>query len=85
VGTGKPRPDVYLRACELLRVGPERAVGVEDSPGGIMAAHAAGMGVIAFPGQAFDLSADILSLAGARIASLSDLTPDVVAGARRAG
>ena len=83
VGGGKPRPDVYLRACELLGVPPERAVAVEDSPGGLMAAHAAGMGAIAFPGPAFALSPDVLSLAGATIVSLSQLTPELVLSARR--
>ena len=82
VGGGKPRPDVYLRACELLGVPPEQAVAVEDSPGGLMAAHSAGMGAIAFPGPAFVLSPEVLSLAGATIDSLAQLTPELVLSAR---
>jgi HAD superfamily hydrolase (TIGR01509 family) len=83
VGGGKPKPDVYLRACQLLGVPPTRAVAVEDSPGGLMAAHAAGMGAIAFPGPAFVLPPEVLRLAGATIGSLTQLTPEVVLSARR--
>jgi len=83
VGRGKPEPDVYLRACQILGVAPDQAVAVEDSPGGLMAAHAAGMGAIAFPGPAFSLSPDVLSLTGATIHSLAQLTPELVASAGR--
>lgn len=83
VGGGKPRPDVYLRTCQLLGIPPERAVAVEDSPGGLMAAHAAGMGAIAFPGPSFVLSPEVLGLAGATIDCLTQLTPELVLSARR--
>lgn len=39
----KPRPDIYLMACESLGVSPAQAMAVEDSPNGIRAAHRAGM------------------------------------------
>lgn len=39
----KPRPDIYLMACESLGVSPGEAVAIEDSPNGIRAAHSAGM------------------------------------------
>jgi beta-phosphoglucomutase len=41
VPRGKPEPDGYLRALELLGVRPEDAVAIEDSPPGIAAAKAA--------------------------------------------
>jgi HAD superfamily hydrolase (TIGR01509 family) len=45
----KPGPDVYLRAAELLGVPPQRCVAVEDSPTGVVAAHAAGCRVLVVP------------------------------------
>lgn len=40
---GKPAPDLYLKAAELLSVAPERCIAVEDTPSGIASAKAAGM------------------------------------------
>jgi beta-phosphoglucomutase len=44
---GKPFPDIFLRAAELLRVAPSDCWVVEDSKPGISAGLAAGMKVIA--------------------------------------
>lgn len=41
---GKPAPDLYLRAAQNLDIRPQECVVVEDSPSGIQAAHAAGIG-----------------------------------------
>lgn len=46
---GKPAPDIFLRAAELLGVAPEKCLVVEDAPAGILAAQRAGMQVIAVP------------------------------------
>jgi HAD superfamily hydrolase (TIGR01509 family) len=43
VPQGKPEPDGYLRALDLLVLRPEDAVAVEDSPPGVAAAKAAGL------------------------------------------
>lgn len=43
VSRGKPNPDIYLKACEMLGVAPEDAIGVEDSINGVKACHAAGL------------------------------------------
>ena len=43
VPRGKPEPDGYLQALELLRVRPGDAAAIEDSPPGIAAARAAGL------------------------------------------
>ena len=43
VPTGKPAPDGYLRAAELLGVDPARCVAYEDSHTGVAAARAAGI------------------------------------------
>lgn len=47
VEQGKPAPDVFLRAAELLGKRPEDCVVLEDSAAGVTAANAAGMQVIA--------------------------------------
>ena len=52
VENGKPAPDIYLKACELLGVKPENAAAVEDSFNGVRAAHAAGMVTIMVPDMA---------------------------------
>lgn len=46
VTDGKPSPEGYLLACAELGVAPERCAGVEDSPSGIAALLAAGVGTI---------------------------------------
>ena len=49
VKRGKPAPDVYLYACEVLGVQPENCYAVVDSPNGVMSAHAAGCRTIMIP------------------------------------
>lgn len=50
VARGKPAPDLFLHAASTMGFAPSRCVVVEDSPAGIVAAHAAGMRVFAFVG-----------------------------------
>ncbi len=45
----KPAPDIYLLACERLRVAPQEALALEDSASGVAAAKAAGLTCIAVP------------------------------------
>jgi mannitol-1-/sugar-/sorbitol-6-phosphatase len=47
VENGKPAPDPYLRAAELLGRDPRRCLVVEDAPAGISAGKAAGATVLA--------------------------------------
>ncbi|HUR50210.1 MAG TPA: HAD family hydrolase [Acidimicrobiales bacterium] len=77
----KPEPDLYLRACDALGVDPRRALAVEDSPNGVLAAKAAGMYCIAVPHEltaSLDLAAADLvlpSLAGRPLQRvIADLT-----------
>jgi HAD superfamily hydrolase (TIGR01509 family) len=49
VEEGKPAPDCYLRAAELLGVDPAESVALEDSEYGVAAGVAAGMATIAVP------------------------------------
>jgi beta-phosphoglucomutase-like phosphatase (HAD superfamily) len=44
---GKPEPDIFLRAAELLEVAPRDCCVIEDSKPGVAASLAAGMQVIA--------------------------------------
>lgn len=46
---GKPAPDIYRRAAELLGAAPEHCVAIEDSPTGVLAAQAAGCAVLVVP------------------------------------
>ncbi|MEV7061932.1 HAD family hydrolase [Streptomyces collinus] len=48
VGRGKPAPDLFQYAAERMGITPDRCVVVEDSPLGVQAAVAAGMGVYGF-------------------------------------
>lgn len=63
---GKPHPDPYLRACELLNVPPEGCWALEDSMNGTRAALAAGLSVFQIPdliepeGPERELGQDIL-------------------------
>jgi sugar-phosphatase len=47
VEIGKPSPEGYLAAAELLGISPSGCLVIEDAPAGVEAAHAAGMRVIA--------------------------------------
>lgn len=47
VSQGKPAPDVFLRAAELMGVAPENCLVFEDTHAGVLAGLAAGMQVIA--------------------------------------
>ncbi len=47
VARGKPAPDIFLRAAELLQTSPEVCCVIEDTTAGVEAALAAGMHVIA--------------------------------------
>jgi beta-phosphoglucomutase len=58
----KPAPDIYLKACELLKADPSKVLVVEDAVAGIMAAKAAGTCVWAVDSTC---PADALLAAGA--------------------
>lgn len=49
VKNGKPAPDVFLKAAELIDAKPEECFVFEDSANGIKAAHKAGMKCIGIP------------------------------------
>lgn len=48
VANGKPHPDVYLKALEVMKCQADEAVAIEDSAHGLQSALSAGVPVIAF-------------------------------------
>lgn len=46
---GKPAPDLYLKACEVLNTNPAQTLAFEDSLVGVTAAKAAGVTVVGIP------------------------------------
>ncbi|MEV6642833.1 HAD family phosphatase [Amycolatopsis sp. NPDC051371] len=73
VGAGKPAPDVYLRAAELLGVAPELCAAVEDTTNGLRSALAAGMAVYAVPNPHFPPDPEVLKQAAAVVEKITDL------------
>ncbi len=74
VKSGKPEPDIYLKASEELGFSPRECIALEDSPNGIISAHRAGCKPIMIP----DLSEpddELLKICEARLDSL-DLVID---------
>jgi HAD superfamily hydrolase (TIGR01509 family) len=47
---GKPAPDLFLHAANLMGFAPKRCVVIEDSPNGVRAARTAGMLAVGFLG-----------------------------------
>jgi len=73
VGAGKPAPDVYLRAAELLGVAPSDCAAVEDTTNGLRSALAAGMAVYAVPNPHFPPDPEVLKEATAVVEKITDL------------
>jgi HAD superfamily hydrolase (TIGR01509 family) len=85
VARGKPAPDVYLRAAELLKRRPQDCAAVEDSANGIRSARAAAMVVIAIPNHTFPPSSDALKLADRVLESITELCAEGVLEAAGSG
>ena len=75
---GKPAPDGYLKAANLLRVDPKKCLVFEDSIPGIQAAKNAGMAVIAVTHRCPDVET-ATQLADMVIRDYSDLDEDFIA------
>lgn len=78
VAKGKPAPDGFLRAAELLGVDPARCVAVEDSTNGILSALSAGMKVICVP-PGFHAPGEELLARTTVLGSLHELTLELLA------
>ena len=81
VARGKPAPDVFLEAARRMGAEPATTAAIEDSDNGILAAHAAGMAVIALPNEEFPPGDDVLEQADLVLGSLAKhVTERVPAG-----
>jgi len=72
---GKPEPDGYLKAAEILQVEPKNCLVFEDSIPGIQAAKTAGMTVVAITHRCADIEA-ATGLANMAIRDYSELGED---------
>ena len=80
VERGKPAPDVYLEVMKRMQVDPNNTAAIEDSTNGLLAAHNAGMRVIAIPNDAHPPAEKGLEVADVVLESIEDLQPGVVEG-----
>jgi HAD superfamily hydrolase (TIGR01509 family) len=72
IKTGKPDPETFLRAAELLEVDPSHCLALEDSYNGVRAAAAAGMATIMIP-DLLPPTPEIASLCVGVLPSLKDV------------
>lgn len=79
VARGKPAPDVYLRACELLESAAARTAAIEDSGPGVRSAKAAAMPVVLIPGSEFPPDRAVLEEADLVLDSIEALDAPAVA------
>lgn len=78
VERGKPAPDGFLKAAELLGVDPAACLAVEDSTNGVLSALAAGMKVVAIPPHFHPPTPEVLARTH-ELSSLEGLTHELVA------
>ena len=74
VVNGKPAPDVFLKAAELINTKPEECFVFEDSANGIIAGHKAGMHCIGIP-DLVEFPQEIKSLMFKELNNLSEAIP----------
>lgn len=68
---GKPAPDIFLKAAELLKVEPDSCTVIEDSEHGVKAAKLAGMRCIGFSNP--NSGKQDLSLSDVVVCSISEI------------
>jgi HAD superfamily hydrolase (TIGR01509 family) len=80
VERGKPHPEPYLVAADLLAVDPAACVAIEDSPTGARSARAAGCKVLGVP-HLVDIPAHLLHARAASLAEVDVATLRAIAAA----
>lgn len=53
---GKPSPEIYLKAAEILEINPKKCIAIEDSINGVKSVKNAGMFCIAVPHPDLDIN-----------------------------
>lgn len=71
---GKPAPDIFLKAAELLGRGPAECLGFEDSPAGLRALEAAGIRSV-FIRDMVEPPPEVLAAVWLRLNSLDEAVP----------
>jgi HAD superfamily hydrolase (TIGR01509 family) len=74
VENGKPHPDIFLRAAEVLELHPSECMGVEDSLAGVEAIHRAGMFCVMVPDMV-EPTPEIEAMLDAKCKTLRDIMP----------
>lgn len=74
VKQGKPAPDIYLRAAQVMGLPPEQCIALEDSPRGIRSAYAAGMYPVMIP-DLLPADPETEALLYAKLSTLFDVIP----------
>ena len=72
VKEGKPKPDIYLYACEQVGVPRENCIAIEDAPNGVRSASSAGIKTIYIP-DTFDDEEEVKGLYYKKLDSLLEL------------
>ena len=72
VKQGKPAPDIYAHACEVLGLEPDETMAVEDSPNGVRSAAGAGCRTVMIP-DLTEPDEELSKLLWARADKLTDL------------
>jgi HAD superfamily hydrolase (TIGR01509 family) len=83
VGRGKPEPEVYLHAIDMLGADAARSAAVEDSTNGLRSAAAAGLVIIAIPNRDYPPEPSALALAARVIPDIHALDVPLVRGVLR--
>jgi len=78
VSAGKPAPDVFLLAAELMGVSPDACLVIEDSVPGLHAARAAGMGAAVFLGASHQTERTIAEVMNAHPDHVLETLPDLL-------
>ncbi|MGF7017658.1 HAD superfamily hydrolase (TIGR01509 family) [Lachnospiraceae bacterium PF1-21] len=82
VKRAKPDPEIYQRACSLLKVEVSQAIALEDSPNGILSAYRAGLAPIMVP-DLVEPSEEVRRLTEAVLPSLGEVKAYLAAEAAR--
>ena len=72
--SGKPDPEIYIKAAKQLHVTNEECLGVEDTTNGILSIHRAGMKPIMIP-DLEEPSEETEKMVYAKLDSLLDIIP----------